>query len=131
MSVLYLLIAGLVDLGIALLPVWALTPDGSFSQRAAFLYRAVMHAADVSPAEVVTVFWLPFAGAMSCIGAAILALFVSSRLASARVVLGVPSVVTVGALAYFVIVRADVHVMALSLLPLAGAWWEYHRMGNP
>jgi len=126
-----LLIAGLVGLGIALLPVWTLTPDGRFFQRAALSYRIVMHEVDASPRELVSIFWLPFVSGVSCLGAAILALSVPNGLASARVVLGVPSAVTVGALAYFLIVRADVHVMAVLLLPLAWAWWEYGRGARP
>ncbi len=108
------------------MPVWSLAPEGNFLEHAAQLLRAIVQETATLPRELVAIFWLPFTAGVSCLGAATLAL-APKGLVSARAILIVPLVVTIGALGYFLAAQADIHVLAISLLPLAGAWWECRK----
>lgn len=129
-SILYLLFAGLVDLGIAFMPIWSLTPESGLLEHVTQSFKAVVQETANESREVIAIFWLPFVVGVSCLGAAFAALFVSNRPAGARAVLFAPLVVTAGVLGYYLVMRTDIHILAIALLPLAGAWWEYHKRGT-
>ena len=128
-SIFYLLLAGLVDLVVAFMPVWSLTTENSLFGHFVQSFKAVLHETEGQPSELVAIFWLPFGVGVICLSALLAAFFVSHKAASARVVIFIPIGITIGALVYFLVMWADIHILAISLLPLAGAWWEYHKSG--
>lgn len=130
-SVFYLLIAMLVDFGLALFPVWSLTSASRPLEHVVQLFRTVVQETANQPREIIAIFWLPFGAGVGCLAAMLASFFVSSRAAAARAVIVAPLAITIGALLYFLVTRADIHILAISLLPLAAAWWEHHKRGKP
>lgn len=125
-AILYLLMAGLIDFGLAFFPVWSLTDESGLLEHFAQLFRVMVQDTAKQPRELVAVFWLPFSAGVICLGAVFASLFVSSRPASTAVIF-TPLAITIAALAYFLAMRTDIHILVISLLPLAAAWWEYHK----
>lgn len=126
-STAYLAIAALVDFGLAFFPVWSLTTESGSLNHVVQLFRTVVQETVTQPRELIAVFWLPFAAGVVCLGAALAAFFVSNGPLGARAVIFTPIAVTIVALVYFLAMRADVHILVISLLPLGAALWEYHK----
>lgn len=126
-SICYLLIAGLVDLGVAFMPAWSLVAESNLLDHTVQSFRVVVKETVNQPRELVAIFWLPFGVGTVCLVATLASLFGSYESRSRRAIIFIPLAITAGVLIYFFVTRADIHIMAISLLPLSVAWWKYRK----
>lgn len=98
--------------------------ESNFLDHAIQSYSAVIQETKRQPRELVAIFWLPFGVGIICLASMLAALL---KLKSFRLIIFMPLAITIGGLVLFSVIRGDIHIMVISLLPLCMAWWRYRK----
>lgn len=127
-AIFYFFLAAAFNLSVAFLATWSAAPGADYLARLAWLLRVIflLDFSGLVP-EFLRMFWAVFISGVACLVAFILAFLTHPTTPTGKFIYIFPAAIVISALGYVAVVQRD-PLLAISLIPLAGAFWEYRKV---
>ncbi len=127
-AIFYFFVAAAFNLSVAYLAIWSAAPGADYLTRLAWLLRVIflLDFSGLVP-EFLRMFWAIFISGVACLVAFVLTFLANPTTPPGRVIYIFPAAIALAALGYVAVIQHD-PLLAISLIPLAGAYWEYRKV---